>query len=1120
MEEQNIKIIEQVPVGIITFSARGEIDYVNQNFKKFGILYHFETSILPGNNILQTELFPNISITDELRQLFKGLPFEKEIKQITTTDGGQIDLIVKGSPIFEKDQIIGGILLIEDIKILLKTKEEIELRTEYFEKAIHYVNDVMIVTNPKGIVQFATGTVLKKISKTDKKIVGGSILDLFDGEVKSLFSDKIEKINLNLEASRFDFNIEEPDERYSFECKLEPILNKRGTLQFLFFFFNNITVDVSEKNRLVKKVDELSYYKSITNNLKNALFTLDKEGKIIYWDEQSELLFGLAPNDVIGKFFGSTLELFDKRFFENIKKDLEKEKIWKVNLNIFGKEHKKEIFEAKFSYLDDYQNTIVVLCSNITRKVKEEDKLKLAEESYKNLVENTNDLICKVDSNGNIIFTNKTFLDVLSYKRDEIKQKQFNHFIQPQYFDNNILNISSLDKTKPTVIELPIITKEGSSFLAKVSFIPKREGGTSLQYLCYIKEIEAEEEVNEIELLYPALIKSSQDGIAVEKDGRIVVANDSFAQIFGYETGEKLAGKDLLDLVSNDDILKVAEYFRLKEHDKNAPDRFEFLGKKRDNTYFYTELSISSFKSNDKKYISMVTRDITERKRAQKVIRESEEKYRNITENIDDFLYTFERVESYMRPLFYTVAVEKITGYDQADFLGDSKLFLKIIHPDDFADVKKKLSAMFRSNTQKSGEMEFRIINKQGNIVWVRNKINFIKNSSGDIQKVYGLVSDITLNKRAEDEMKKSTRDLIKLNETKDRFLSIISHDLRTPFSSILGFTDLLANDEELTNEERKQYVNYIQESSKSMLSLVNSLLDWTRLQTGRIPFEPERIDASSLIEKLVHSVSGDALRKRIEIYSTVKKGKFIFVDKNLINQVFNNLLSNAIKFTNSSGRITISIRPASTLSFFEFSVRDTGKGIKEENLDKLFSIDSKFTTAGTEGEKGSGLGLSLVKEIIEKHGGIIWAESEYGNGSNFKFTLPVASANILIVDDNRTDGLLYSKILKNITPDYTVDLASNGLEALEKIKTSPPALVITDHSMPEMDGYDLVKQLKNEGLLGKPRVIVLSTEIDRNIIGDYNELGIEYVFQKPVNLRSFKQAVEKSLRKYITGSR
>ena len=121
-------------------------------------------------------------------------------------------------------------------------------------------------------------------------------------------------------------------------------------------------------------------------------------------------------------------------------------------------------------------------------------------------------------------------------------------------------------------------------------------------------------------------------------------------------------------------------------------------------------------------------------------------------------------------------------------------------------------------------------------------------------------------------------------------------------------------------------------------------------------------------------------------------------------------------------------------------------------------------------------------------------------------------------MDDNKTDRLLYSKILKNITPEYTVDIATNGKEALEKIKLSPPALVITDHLMPEMNGYNLVKELIKERLLGKPPVIILSTEMDRNIIQDYNELGVDMVFQKPVNLRSFKQAVEKSLRQSIIG--
>ena len=205
-------------------------------------------------------------------------------------------------------------------------------------------------------------------------------------------------------------------------------------------------------------------------------------------------------------------------------------------------------------------------------------------------------------------------------------------------------------------------------------------------------------------------------------------------------------------------------------------------------------------------------------------------------------------------------------------------------------------------------------------------------------------------------------------------------------------------------------------------------------------------------------------------------------------------------------------------MRFIEFSIKDTGVGIKPDDIKKLFKVDTKFTSEGTEGEKGTGLGLSLVKEIIDKHGGKVWVESELGKGSEFKFTLPIASANILLVDDSKTDKLLYSKILKNITPDYNVDIASDGKEAIEKILVSPPALVITDHLMPRMNGYNLVLEIKKAEIKGKPPVMILSGDLDREIVDEYHELGVEFVFQKPVNLNSFKQAVEKSLKKGIMG--
>jgi CheY-like chemotaxis protein len=234
--------------------------------------------------------------------------------------------------------------------------------------------------------------------------------------------------------------------------------------------------------------------------------------------------------------------------------------------------------------------------------------------------------------------------------------------------------------------------------------------------------------------------------------------------------------------------------------------------------------------------------------------------------------------------------------------------------------------------------------------------------------------------------------------------------------------------------------------------------------------------------------------------------------------QVFNNLISNAIKFTKPGGEIVISASPSKKTRFYEFSVRDNGVGIKPENIQDLFRIDTKYSSEGTAGEKGTGLGLSIVNEIIEKHRGNIWVESEYGKGSDFKFTLPVASPNILLVDDSKTDRLLYSKILKHIAPDYNIEIASNGKEALEKIMAAPPALVITDHLMPEMNGYDLTMEIIKLDIKVKPQVIILSGDIERSAIVDYHNLGIKYVFNKPVNLINFKTAVEKSLKKVLTG--
>ncbi|MHB1687219.1 MAG: hybrid sensor histidine kinase/response regulator [Ignavibacteriaceae bacterium] len=1106
------KFLIQAPIGIITFTKDWKVDFINENFIKYALLYQFEHQSLIGKNILEIDLFPGVEIKNNLLSLHEKLSFEKEVKSLTTLDRKHLSVILKGSPIFHNDIFFGGILIIEDLKF--SVDKPTDLRFEHIENVLNKISDYIFIADTEGKIKYSYGKKIDQLVDSGKVKQDGFVNSLLSKNDKKNFDDALNLSVKEGKSNKTNIELSFQNETSFYECRIEPLLNWREQTQLIFIFFSDITEIENEIKLLGNEIIELKQYQFITETVTDAVFAIDIEGKILFWNKASESLFGYMCSEVYGKFLGKVLDVFDQNYLKELNEQLKLLGFWKVNLTVYKKDGEKEIVEAKFSLSSENSSSIIVLCSDVTERTLIEQQLRASEEKFRNIIDSTSNLICSTDLNGKIIFANLKFYSTLKYSEKEIQNKNIKEIIEPDFLRIHNFDLKTIDKEKFPALEIPFISKFGEKIILEADFTPVYQNNLIKSINGIFKNTAVEKNINQELEVFKSSYQAFQDGVAVECDRKITLANKAFAEIFGYKNENEILNKDILEFIADNDIQKIAGYFDLVNLNKDFPSRFDFLGKRKDRGFFFAEVTLGTFVNNEKTFVVIVVRDVTERKRAQQIIKESEEKYRNITENIDDFLFTYERIENIIRPIFYTSSVEKITGYTQSDFLSDSRLFIKIIYPDDFPSLRKKIKNFISSRIQLSSEFEFRIINKHGNIVWVRTKINLVRDSSGKAQKIYGLVSDITLRKKAEEELHKSTENLVKLNETKDRFISIISHDLRTPFSSILGFTDLLLSDSDLNQAEKKQYIEFIQESSKSMLSLVNSLLDWTRLQTGRIRFEPERIEANKIIENSFNALSGVAFQKKIDLVSNVEDGTFIFVDKDLILQAFNNLISNAIKFTREHGAIKISCSPTSKMRFLEFSVKDNGIGIKAENLEKLFTIDTKFTSEGTAGEKGTGLGLSLVREIIEKHGGSIWVESEEGSGSDFKFTLPIASTNILLVDDSKTDRLLYSKILKNITPDYNIEVASNGKEALEIIFNHPPALVITDHIMPEMTGYQLIVELKKSEMKGKPPVIILSSDIDRHAIQDYTELGIEYVFHKPVNLSNFKQAVEKSLKK------
>jgi len=255
------------------------------------------------------------------------------------------------------------------------------------------------------------------------------------------------------------------------------------------------------------------------------------------------------------------------------------------------------------------------------------------------------------------------------------------------------------------------------------------------------------------------------------------------------------------------------------------------------------------------------------------------------------------------------------------------------------------------------------------------------------IKEKYSLES--TLN-----QLNKANVELKKLNATKDKFFSIIAHDLRNPFSSLLGMSELLLNNyQNYSDEKRMEIIKLQYEVSEQTLTLLKNLLEWSKIQRGKIEYTPKTINLLDLITNQLDDFMIISQQKNIQITHYCSSEIFIQADANMLSSIFRNLIGNAIKFTHEEGMIQIFV--VNFDDSIEITIADNGIGISPEDLDKLFTLEHNISKFGTSNEKGSGLGLILVKEFIELHGGKIWIESEINKGSSFVFTLPKTEVTI-----------------------------------------------------------------------------------------------------------------------------
>jgi PAS domain S-box-containing protein len=470
------------------------------------------------------------------------------------------------------------------------------------------------------------------------------------------------------------------------------------------------------------------------------------------------------------------------------------------------------------------------------------------------------------------------------------------------------------------------------------------------------------------------------------------------------------------------------------------------------------------------------------------------EEVKRINELISQFndeYYWFITNHNGEEKILYSDNVFSVTGYTPEELISMPSRGNDIIFDEDIKRFNHEVNEFKLDVSRNTLEMELRIVRKDDEIIWVKALMQTERNESGEILKFFGKVLNISSYKEREQTLKQEVDELNKVNTSKDNFISMLSHDLRAPFTSILGFSEILLNEINLSEKEKEEYLTYINDSSQNQLQLINDLLDWSRLQTGKFKISKQRVHAQSMVFNCISSLTGNAIRKNIDIKVDVPETLYIIGDERQLTQVMTNLLGNAIKF--SPEQTTIEIRAnIYNEKFLEIIVKDEGIGISEEGKEKLFKIGKVYSTEGTKGEKGTGLGLALTKQIVEKHNGEIWFYSTSGKGSEFHFIVPSSANSILIVKNDKEKKETFIKLLKEKFPQYQILGAENGYEALGIIISQMPSLIITDHEMPLMNGLQLIQSIRMEDKQLNIPVIVTLNNYSDEIEMKYKEFGIE----------------------------
>lgn len=612
---------------------------------------------------------------------------------------------------------------------------------------------------------------------------------------------------------------------------------------------------------------------------------------------------------------------------------------------------------------------------------------------------------------------------------------------------------------------------------------------------------------------------SSHQMWSMDKDLELTSFNKNYAEALGsYYDAEAMIGPEF-KVEKKKFPVHIAEYWnkKYKKAFEGKTINFETNIKDKTGNYVWRDVFMNPIYHTEGhiEEVSVIANDITEKKKAELGLVESEEKFRDIFESFQDIYF---RCDLKGQLLMVSPSMEELVNQKTKKILQNN--ILRYLRSE--GNLKQILEKLYEEKSVRNFEATLKSKNTNG-LKFLCN-VRLI-NRMGKPVAIEGVARDITQIKEAQEEQIKAKEMAEKSLEVKERFLANMSHEIRTPMNGIVGMIDLMGSTE--LNSEQFGYVKTIKKSSETLMDILNDILDLSKIEAGKMELKERPVKTIAIFEKLYDLYSQQAYSNNTCLYYHLNKNlpDVVLIDETRLLQVLSNLTSNAIKFSEGKGTINISLRLQETADKryrFKAQIKDEGIGIAKDDMLSLFQNFNQLDNSSTKNYSGTGLGLAISKELVKSMGGEIGVASTPGLGSTFWFTFEAgiatsedqnkisdpahekitkqfvdSSPSILIVDDNNVNRTVAAQIL--IKSGCHVDLATGGVEAIEKVKQNQYDLIFMDIQMPEMDGVKATAIIKSLDIDPLPPIVAMtaySMEEDRS---KFLSQGLDDYMAKPL---------------------